>query len=35
VIQIADQQFNQPEQNNFCGEGPQSKVGFIGIQAQQ
>ena len=35
VVQIADQQFNQPEQNNFCGEGPQSKVDFIGIQPQQ
>ena len=35
VVQIADQQFNEPEQNNFCCEGPQSKVDFIGIQAQQ
>ena len=35
VVQIADQQFNEPEQNNFCCEGPQSKVDLIGIQAQQ
>ena len=34
LIQFADQQFSQPEQDNFGDERPYCEAGFLGIEAQ-